>query len=120
MTTDQAHRAAMTAAAVTSVAGAVLVAAPARPARWLGVEDALGLRIIGVSDIALVPGLVVGRPRWPWLAARAACNVAIAGYALTQARGTDTRAGRLYAVSAAMTIATVVDGRAMRTLQAAE
>jgi hypothetical protein len=29
-------------------------------------------------DLALVPGLMRGRPRWPWMLARAAANLPIA------------------------------------------
>ena len=34
------------------------------------------MRAIGAADLALVPGLLRGRPHWPWMAARAALNVA--------------------------------------------
>ena len=38
------------------------------------------MRAIGLSDLVLVPGLLRGKPRWPWLIGRAAMNLAVAGY----------------------------------------
>lgn len=66
---------------VTIVTGAALVAAPGRTAGPLGLEGQdMALRAIGVTDLVLVPGLLRGRPRWPWMIARAALNVAAAAY----------------------------------------
>ena len=66
---------------VTSVAGTVLVAAPDRVCDRLGLEgQRRAMRALGVSDLVLVPGLLRGRPRWPWMLGRAALNVAQAGY----------------------------------------
>jgi hypothetical protein len=66
---------------VTLGAGAALVAAPARVSGPLGLDgqDA-ALRAIGLSDLVLVPGLLRGRPRWPWMAGRAALNLGLAAY----------------------------------------
>lgn len=66
---------------VTLVAGVVLLAAPGRVSGRLGLdgEDA-ALRAVGLSDLVLVPGLLRGRPRWPWMVARAALNLAQAAY----------------------------------------
>ena len=38
------------------------------------------MRALGVSDLVLVPGLLWGRPRWPWMVGRAALNLAQAAY----------------------------------------
>ena len=66
---------------VTLAAGTALVAAPGTLTGPLGLEgqDA-AVRAIGVSDLVLVPGLLRGRPRWPWMIGRAALNLAVAAY----------------------------------------
>jgi hypothetical protein len=66
---------------VTLAAGAALIAAPGRAAAALGLDgqDA-AMRAIGASDLVLVPGLLRGSPRWPWMIGRAAANLAIAAY----------------------------------------
>ncbi len=66
---------------VTLVAGAALIAAPGRAAGALGLDgqDA-AMRAIGASDLVLVPGLLRGSPRWPWMVARAALNLGQAAY----------------------------------------
>ena len=42
-------------------------------------QDA-AVRAIGASDLVLVPGLLRGHPRWPWMIGRAALNLAVAAY----------------------------------------
>jgi hypothetical protein len=66
---------------VTAVAGAALIAAPGRAADALGLDgqDA-AMRAIGASDLVLVPGLLRGSPRWPWMVGRAALNLGLAAY----------------------------------------
>ena len=66
---------------VTLVAGTALVVSPRVLTGRLGLEgqDA-AVRALGVSDLVLVPGLLWGRPRWPWMIGRAALNVAQAAY----------------------------------------
>jgi len=66
---------------VTLAAGTALVAAPGVLTGPLGLpgQDA-AVRAIGVSDLVLVPGLLRGRPRWPWMIGRAALNLAVAAY----------------------------------------
>jgi hypothetical protein len=68
---------------VTLGAGAALIAAPGRVADALGLEgkDA-AVRAIGLSDLVLVPGLLRGSPRWPWMVGRAALNLGLAAYLL--------------------------------------
>ena len=66
---------------VTSLAETVPSAAPDRVCDGLGLEgQEWAMRALGVSDLVLVPGLLRGRPRWPWMVGRAALNVAQAGY----------------------------------------
>ena len=66
---------------VTLAAGAALVGSPRLLTGRLGLDgqDA-AVRAIGVSDLVLVPGLLRGRPRWPWMIGRAALNLAVAAY----------------------------------------
>jgi hypothetical protein len=55
---------------VTLATGVALAAAPGLLTRRLGLEghDA-AVRAIGVADLVLVPGLLRGEPRWPWMVA---------------------------------------------------
>jgi hypothetical protein len=71
----------------TLVIGIVLLVAPSKASNLLRLGDhPAALRIIGASDLALVPGLLAGRHRARWMTARAGCNVAIAGYCLSLVR----------------------------------
>jgi hypothetical protein len=65
----------------TLAIGGALVVAPRLLTGPLGLDgqDA-ALRAIGASDLVLVPGLLAGRPRWPWMVGRAALNLAVAAY----------------------------------------
>jgi len=66
---------------MTLAAGVAMVAAPGRSAALLGLEgQEPAMRAIGASDLVLVPGLLLGRPRWPWMVGRAALNLCVAGY----------------------------------------
>ena len=38
------------------------------------------MRGIGASDLVLVPGLLRGSPRWPWMLGRAALNLGLVAY----------------------------------------
>ena len=38
------------------------------------------MRLVGLADLALVPGLLRGEPRWPWMFGRAALNLGQAAY----------------------------------------
>jgi len=100
---------------VTAAIGGALVVAPGRAGSAVGLEDRVAARWIGLSDLALVPGLVAGRPRWPWMAARAALNLAIAGYLVRTrhaAPGT-----RLSAVTAGLCLVTAADLRTAAALR---
>jgi len=59
----------------TLAIGAALVAKPD-----LLDLDPTAVRLIGLSDLVLVPGLLKGEPRWPWMIARASANLAVAAY----------------------------------------
>jgi hypothetical protein len=76
-----------TVGAVTLAAGAALVAAPGATTRALHIEgEEAAVRLVGAADLALVPGLLLGRPRWPWMTARAALNLVQAGWLASAAR----------------------------------
>jgi len=67
--------------AITAGFGVALVAAPRLGTEPLGLEDQeTAMRAIGASDLLLVPGLLRGEPRWPWMIGRAAANLAVAAY----------------------------------------
>ncbi|KAA1418171.1 hypothetical protein FE697_020250 [Mumia zhuanghuii] len=111
MDEDAALRASRIAGAATLVIGTALLVQPSRVGPLAGVADPRTARKLGLVDLSLVPGLLGGTPRWPWLAARAAANV---GTAVVVARG--GWAGR--ATAASLLALTLVDGRAARTLHA--
>ena len=72
-----------TAGYVTTATGVALVLAPGVAARQMGLAGQEGpLRLIGAADLVLVPGLLRGKPRWPWMIARAGMNLAMAAYFL--------------------------------------
>ena len=82
----------------------------------MGIADPFAARLVGLADLALVPGLLRGRPRWPWLAARAGLNVAIIGYAV----GTARRNRRAQVAAAALVAATFSDLSALAALWGSE
>jgi hypothetical protein len=113
MTPDDAERAADRVGVMTSVIGAALTAAPGRVGPRVGLTSPQAALVVGLADLALVPGLLRGRPRWPWLAARAGLNLAIIGYAVA----TNGRNRRALVAVAALVPATVSDLVAMSTLR---
>jgi len=116
MDSEGAQRAANRAGLITLPLGVALVAAPAGVDRYLRVgADPLALRIIGVLDLALVPGLVVDGGRWQWMAARAGLNMGIAAYCLRLVLRKPTP-GAAVAV-AAMVAATLADSPAIKALR---
>ncbi|MBJ7521580.1 MAG: hypothetical protein JHC84_17910 [Solirubrobacteraceae bacterium] len=112
MTSASATRMAVSVGVATGVIGVVLLVAPRRVGELAGIEDDMLLRAMGVADLTLVPGLLAGRRRWPWMAARAALNLAMA------ARLAQESAPQARAVGAALVGVTVVDGRAAAVLRA--
>lgn len=66
---------------ITLVAGAALLAAPQTYTKPVGLEGQdLAIRAVGLADLVLVPGLLRGRPRWPWMVGRAALSIGQAAY----------------------------------------
>ena len=114
MTPDDAERAAVRVGVVTTVMGGALATAPARVGALVGLTSPQAALVVGVADLVLVPGLLRGQPRWPWLAARAGLNLAIIGYAAATTR----RNRRVFVAMAALATATVSDLAAMSTLRA--
>lgn len=110
------ERAASGVGLVTLVIGVVLLLAPRQTGRLLRFgEREASLRVIGLADLALVPGLLRGRPRWPWMAARGALNVVIAGYCLRLARREGVVGAKVGA--GAMVFLTLADGSVARRLR---
>jgi len=112
MTYEAGHRAAVTVGAGTLVIGGALLTAPRSTGPFIGLVEPRGARMIGGLDLALAPGLLMGRPRWPWLAARAVTNVAMAVYTLRQPPGDRQQVVRARAFAFALLIATVADSTA--------
>jgi hypothetical protein len=113
MTPDNAERAAVRVGVLTTAIGGVLTAAPARVGPLMGLIDPRAARLVGLADLALVPGLLRARPRWPWLAARAGLNLTIVGYAAVTAR----HSRRAQVAAVALVVATVSDLGAMSALR---
>ncbi len=112
MDENAATRMAVSVGIATGVIGAVLLVAPRRVGEMAGVDDDTLLRAMGIADLTLVPGLLAGRRRWPWMAARACLNLAMA------ARLAQESAPQARAVAAALVGVTAVDGRAAAVLRA--
>ncbi|MET3803213.1 hypothetical protein ABIB25_000197 [Nakamurella sp. UYEF19] len=101
---------------ISGLAGGALAAFPRSVGPLIGLRNPLHCRVIGLLDLALVPGLLWGRPRGPWLMARAAVNLPMAAFALSQARGTHSvRNARIFL--AAMALATIDDVRSLRAIR---
>lgn len=71
MTSQAAHRAAVTVGSATFLIGGALLTAPRVFGPLIGLSSPAGTRVVGALDLVLVPGLLMASPRWPWLAARA-------------------------------------------------
>ena len=86
--------------------------------RPLGLEghDA-AVRAIGAADLVLVPGLLRGEPRWPWMVGRAALNLAMAAYLIGAAKQSSSPGWRTRGAGALLGL-TVVDGATGLVLRA--
>ena len=112
----QAERAATTAGLVTVVVGVALTLGPARCGQPIGMADHPSvMRAIGITDLLVAPGLLAGRPRWPWLLARAALNAGLVAGAMKYRGELGDRNSRVGAGTFALL--TVVDGAAAATLR---
>ena len=112
MSPRAAERTATAVGVSTTGIGVGLTWAPDAVARALGLRRPRPVRLIGLADLALIPGLLAGRPRWPWMVARGALNLAIAAYLLDDARHTsDPRPPRVALLLAAVTVADAATAR---------
>ncbi len=94
-------------AAITLVAGVALAAAPQVATGPLGVvDDARGIRAVGVADLLLVPGLASGSAPSAWMTGRCAVS-------LMQATFVDGAVGRSSRPGAARAAAAVLFGLAL-------
>lgn len=116
LTSATACRVATTVGVVTALIGGALVTAPGSAGPLMGLREPARARWVGLLDLGLVPGLVAGRPRWPWMAARAAANLATVAYCAASARGTED-VGRVRVVGLVLTAATLADAAAAVTLR---
>jgi hypothetical protein len=101
-----------TAGVVTAIAGSALLCAPERLGPVIGLTERRDAQLVGVLDLVLSPGLLFGKPEWPWLAARAVSNVGAAVFTLRRAR-TDTSVRNARVFGALMMVATAADIRAL-------
>ena len=115
---EQAKRAAIGAGVVTLGVGLPLLAAPQRTGEAVGIRAGHGLRVIGLVDTVLSVGLLWGRPRWPWLTARAAANPPAAAYFAMLGRRSGAKTPIV--IAALILGATILDASAARVLRAAE
>jgi len=116
VTPAAAERAAAGVGLATLLIGGALTVAPVRVGAMMGLTDPRGARIVGLADLALVPGLIRGRPVWPWVAARGSLNLAIVAYGLAL----DRRDRRVRLAAAALIGATVGDAVVLATLRRAD
>lgn len=116
---ESARRSAAFVGLATLPIGAAILLAPERVGRALKLGDhPTALRAIGVADLALVPGLLAGRRRLPWMAARAGLNVAIAAYCVSLARSEGNIGPKIAA--SALAVATAADARTILALREGE
>jgi hypothetical protein len=108
-------RVATTAGVVTAIAGPALLGAPERVGPAIGLTAKRDAQLVGALDLALAPGLLFGRPRWPWLMARAISNLATAGFVLRRAAD-DASRRNARRFSGVMVLATLTDLRALRAV----
>lgn len=113
MEPDSAASASRLAGMITLATGVGLTLAPDRVGRLVGIDEPRTARLIGTGDLVLAPGLVIGKPRWPWMAARTAANLPMAAIFLSSPH----RSARVTGV--ALLALTVSDVRTARSLHRA-
>jgi len=109
------RRAAAGVGAFTAVIGALLLAAPATVGRRVWIAEPAHARLLGAVDLALVPGLLAGRPRAPWMAARVIANLGTAAWYRRIARAMPGQRGPRVVVAALLAVS-VVDLRFVMAL----
>jgi hypothetical protein len=115
MQAADAERATSRTGFITLAIGVALAIAPEAMCRLLRVgEHPASIRVIGLADLALVPGLLYGRPRWVWMTVRAATSAVVASYCLHLLRRQGSMGAKVGAV--AMAAATIADSNVARTL----
>jgi hypothetical protein len=77
--------------AASGLIGIALLAAPRSAGQPIGIVESRHARLIGAIDLGIAAGLLTRRPRWPWLAGRAAANLPTAALVITAAKSTDRR-----------------------------
>lgn len=104
---------------VTLAAGLALALAPERVGPLFFLHRPREARIVGLSDLALVPGLLGRGRRWPWMAARASFNPPLAALLLARAGEADRPRGAraLAAVMLGLTVANLTVARGLRDLE---
>lgn len=112
----RAERAAGAVGVISTALGALVLLAPDTTAGLLGIRRDTGLAAIGLADVVVGVGLLAGRPRWPWLLARAAANPPSAAYFAVAGRRDGGR-GALVA-AAGIGAVTIGDLATARTLRA--
>ncbi len=119
MDSESARRSAAVVGMATLPIGAAILIAPERVGRALKFGDhPVALRVIGAADLLLVPGLLAGRRRLPWMAARAGLNVAIGAYCAHLARSEGNVAPKI--AVPALAVATAADVRTILALRRSE
>ena len=95
---------------VTLATGVALAVAPRLVTGPFGLDgQEAAVRAIGASDLLLVPGLLAGRPRWPWMVARAAFDVPVAAW-LHAVAGRSSSPKALEVAACALAGLVLVDG----------
>jgi len=115
MNSSEAERAAVRVGLSTLALGGALALAPEQVGGRAGFVAPRVARIVGLADLALVPGLLRGRPRWPWMAARVGLNVAMIGYLV----GVGSPKAKSYIAAAGLLAATATDMPALLALRSA-
>jgi hypothetical protein len=115
VTAAEAERAARMVGLGSGAIGAAILAAPDACSRALGLDAVAAMRVIGAADLAVAPGLLVGRSRARWMAARAGLNVAIVAFLAIRGHGQL----RPRIAGAALLAVTAADARVLAPLRAA-